>query len=141
MLVLDGLDELREDLWEGFLPLIQSKVFANVYFMLTARHEAGMKVRRYCDTLLEIVGYTQEDVESCIKKYLSSYVDESLTHKMIKKNWTGPLNTALLCLLCEETKGVFPSKRTRMYDELVSCSLRRYFAKRGIFLTDEDPVE
>ena len=91
MLVLDGLDELREDLWEGFLPLIQSKVFANVYLMLTARHEAGMKVRRYCDTLLEIVGYTQEDVESCIKKYLSRYVDESVTHKMIKKIGQGHL--------------------------------------------------
>ena len=53
--------------------------------MLTARHEAGMKVRRYCDTLLEIVGYTQQDVESCIKKYFSRYVDESLFHKMIRK--------------------------------------------------------
>ena len=64
LLVLDGLDELREDLVQGFLPLIHGKVFANVYLMLTARHEAGMRVRRYCDTLLEIVGYAHEDVDS-----------------------------------------------------------------------------
>ena len=150
LLVLDGLDELREDLVKGFLPLIQGKVFANVYLMLTARHEAGMKVRRYCDTLLELVGYTEDDVESYIKRYFRNHEDQSLADKMIKhlnsdrnlKELTvNPLNTALLCLLCEETKGVFPSKRTKMYDDLVSCALRRYFAKRGVSLGDEDPVE
>ena len=150
LLVLDGLDELREDLVKGFLPLIQGKVFANVYLMLTARHEAGMKVRRYCDTLLELVGYTEDDVESYIKSYFRNHEDQSLADKMIKhlnsdrnlKELTvNPLNTALLCLLCEETKGVFPSGRTKMYDDLVSCALRRYFAKRGVSLGDEDPVE
>ena len=150
LLVLDGLDELREDLVQGFLPLIQGRDFANVYLMLTARHEAGMRVRRYCDTLLEIVGYTHKDVDSYIKKYFSSHEDQSLADKMIQKLngdrhlrviTVNPLNTALLCLLCEETKGVFPSKRTKMYDELVSCALRRYFAKRGIPLGDDDPME
>ena len=150
MLVLDGLDELREDLVQGFLPLIQGKDFPNVYLMLTARHEVGVRVRRYCDTLLEIVGYTHKDVESYIKKYFSSHEDQSVADKMIRQLnkdehlrviTVNPLNTALLCLLCEETKGVFPSKRTRMYDELVSCALRRYFAKRGIPLGDDDPME
>ena len=150
LLVLDGLDELRDDLVQGFLPLIQGKVFANVYLILTSRHDAGMKVRRYCDTLLEIIGYTQEDVESYIKKYFISHEDQSLADKMIQKLngdrhlkelTANPLNTALLCLLCEETRGEFPSKRTKMYDDLVACALRRYFAKRGISLGDEDPVE
>ena len=150
LLVLDGLDELREDLLEGFLPLIQGKVFANVYLMLTARHEAGMRVRRYCDTLLELVGYTEDDVESYIKKYFISHEDESLADKMINQLMrdkqlaeltANPLNTALLCLLCEETRGVFPSKRTMMYEDLVSCALRRYFAKGGISLGDQDPME
>ena len=150
LLVLDGLDELRDDLVQGFLPLIQGKVFANVYLILTSRHDAGMKVRRYCDTLLEIIGYTQEDVESYIKKYFISHEDQSLADKMIQKLngdrhlkelTANPLNTALLCLLCEETRGEFPSKRTKMYDDLVACALRRYFVKRGISLGDEDPVE
>ena len=150
LLVLDGLDELREDLVQGFLPLIHGKVFANVYLMLTARHEAGMRVRRYCDTLLEIVGYTHEDVERYVKKYFRGHEDQSLADKMIeqlrkdnrlRELTVNPLNTAFLCLLCEETRGAFPSKRTKMYDELVSCALRRYFAKIDIFLDDEDPVE
>ena len=150
LLVLDGFDELREDLVQGFLPLIQGKVFANVYLMLTARHEAGMKVRRYCDTLLEIVGYTQDDVESYIKKYFSSHENKNLADKVIeqlcrdkklRELTVNPLNTALLCLLCEETGGVFPSKKKKLYDGLVSCALRTHFAKNCIFLGDEDPIE
>ena len=150
LLVLDGFDELREDLVKGFLPLIQGKVFANVHLMLTARHEAGMKVRRYCDTLLEIVGYTQDDVESYIKKYFSSHENKNLADKVIeqlcrdkklRELTVNPLNTALLCLLCEETGGVFPSKKKKLYDALVSCALRTHFAKKCIFLGDEDPIE
>ena len=67
LLVLDGLDELRDDLVEGFLPLIRGKVFANVYLMLTARHEVGLRMRRYCDVLFEIVGYTKDDVDVTLR--------------------------------------------------------------------------
>ncbi|CAH3165111.1 unnamed protein product, partial [Porites evermanni] len=150
LLVLDGLDELRDDLVKGFLPLIRGKVFANVYLMLTARHEVGLRVRRYCDVLFEIVGYTKDDVESYIKKYFSSHEDQSLADKMLKQLkrdkylaelTANPLNTALLCLLCEETKGVFPSSRTGIYDDLVSCAVRRYYAKKGMSLDYEDPTE
>ena len=150
LLVLDGLDEMREDLVQGFLPLIQGRVFANVYLMLTARHKAGIKVRRYCDVLFEIVGYNYNDVKSYIKKYFSSHEDQSLADKLIEQLkedrslralTVNPLNTALLCLLCEETGGVFFSTRTKMYDGLVSCALRRHFAKTGISLGDDDPME
>jgi len=111
LLVLDGLDELPQSLFQGFLPLIQGKVFSNIYLMLTARHEAGMKVRQCCDTLLEIVGYSVSDAEKYIRKYFRKH-DPWLTYKLIcelevdpqlKELATNPLNLALLCLVCEET--------------------------------------
>ncbi|KAL9988296.1 hypothetical protein ACROYT_G002727 [Oculina patagonica] len=150
LLVLDGLDELRPDLFESFLPLIQGRVCSNTYLMLTARHEAGMKVRRYCDTLLEIVGYTSEDADSYITKYFSNHEDPRLAKKMIKKLdqspdlrelTANPLNTALLCLVCEDAQGMFPSNKSKLYNDLVSCVLRRYHAKKGIPLDDSDPIE
>ena len=150
LLVLDGLDELRQDLFQSVLPLIQGKVFSNTYLMLTARHEAGRRVRRYCDTLLEIVGYTDSDADSYIKRYFSKHDDSSLADRMIEKLnkdeqlrqlTVNPLNTALLCLLFEETRGEFPSKRTGLYDGLVECALRRYFVKGGVSLDGDDPVE
>ena len=149
LLVLDGLDELPQDLFDGLLPLIQGKPFPNTYVMLTARHEAGMKVRQYCDTLLEVVGYTTRDANSYIEKYFSNYDDPTLGEKLIKnldrnpqlRNMTAnPLNTALLCLVCEDARGIFPYNRNILYDELVSCVLRRHFSKKGIPLDNKDPI-
>ncbi|KAJ7339504.1 hypothetical protein OS493_005902 [Desmophyllum pertusum] len=118
-----------------------------------------MEVRRYCDTLLEIVGYTSEDADSYIKKYFSNHEDPSLADKLIeqldrtresgRRDGDGaqlrgltanPLNTALLCLVCEDTKGNLPSNRTKLYHELVSCALRRDFAKKNK-TPPLDPVE
>ncbi|XP_078381783.1 uncharacterized protein LOC144664463 isoform X6 [Oculina patagonica] len=150
LLILDGLDELRRDLFQTFLPLIKGKVFSNTYLMLTARHEAGMKVRRHCDILLEIVGYTDEDADSYITKYFSNHEDPRLATTMIEKLkndsqlrelTVNPLNTTLLCLLYEDAKGVLPANRTKLYNELVSCALRRNCAKKGVPLDTRDPVE
>ena len=89
-------------------------------------------------------------MDSYIKKYFSKHEDQSLAGKMIRQLkintklrelTANPLNTTLLCLLCEEAKGIFPSNRTKIYDDLVSCALRRYFTKRGVPLSDGDPLE
>ena len=150
LLVLDGLDELPQDLLEGLLPLIQGRVFPNIYLMLTARHEIGMKVRKHCDTLFEIVGYTNEDTDSYIVKYFSNHDDPSLAKTLIKNlDWNpqlreltaNPLNTALLCLVCEDAHGIFPYNRTMLYDDLVSCVLRRNFSKKGIPMDNKYPIE
>ena len=89
-------------------------------------------------------------MDSYIKKYFSKHEDQSLAGKMIRQLkintklrelTANPLNTTLLYLLCEETKGIFPSNRTKIYDDLVSCALRRYFTKRGVPLSDDNPLE
>ena len=150
LLVLDGLDELPQDVFEKLLPLIRGRVFPNTYLVLTARHEVGMKVRKYCDTLLEIVGYTNEDADCYIEMYFSNHNDPSLAKILIqnldrkpqlRELTANPLNTALLCLVCEDTCGIFADNRTMLYDELVSCVLRRYFSKKEIPLDNKDPIE
>ena len=104
LLVLDGLDELRQELLPCIQPLIEGKIFSNTFLVLTARHEAGIRLRRYCDTLLEIIGYTNDDADSYIKKYFSKHEDQSLAEKMIqqlkintklRELTANPLNTAL----------------------------------------------
>ena len=151
LLVLDGLDELnRKDLFQGLLQLIQGKELSNTYLLLTARPEMGARVRRYSDSLLQIVGYTEDDVNSYIEQYFLNHSDPSLEkklkakladHHQLKEMTTNPMNTALLCLLCEETNGIFPSKETELYECLVSCAIRRYFAKRGVDLAGDNPSE
>ena len=148
LLVLDGLDELKNvDL---LLPLIQGKVLPDIYLLLTARPEMGAKVRRYCDSLLQIVGYSEGDAISYIDKYFRNHSDPSLAKKLkgeladnyeLKELTSSPMNTALLCLLCEETNGMFPTKQTELYECLVSCAIRRYYARMGGGFDKDDPSE
>ena len=147
LLVLDGMDEADPSNLKKFFNLVEGKELSGCYVVLTSRHEVGKKVRRCCDTLWEIIGFNKEDAESFIHKYFKSINKELLAEKTIKMIWPplhsarstdlgelakNPLNTALLCVICEDFKGVFPTSRTQLYTEIVNCVLRRYENKHGL---------
>ena len=148
LLVLDGLDEVPEEKLPMFTEIIQGRVLPNSRVVATARHEAGMKVRKYCNTLLEIEGFTNEDARTFVFKYFKT--SEHLAKKLIfqlrndknlKDMTVNPLNTALLCLVCEEFEGVFPESRTMLYMEIIQCVLRRYRAKKELPENGDDLIE
>ena len=128
---------------------IRGRVLPNCRVVATARHEAGVKVRKYCDTLLEVEGFTDEDVETFVRNYFR--VEPELAEQLIKHLYqyeydlyeilTNPLNTALLCLVYEDLNGVFPESRTELYMEIVECVLRRYRTKQQLPENGEDLVD
>ena len=151
LLVFDGLDEADSSIPEMYFNLVKGKVLPDCHIVLTSRHEAGRKVRRYCDTLWDIVGFTKSDAESFILKYFKNM--EHLPGKLLQElrsDWpehpdiieltTNPLNTALLCILCEDYKGVLPNNKTQLYIEIVRCVLRRYETKHGLSSNCDDPL-
>ena len=154
LLVLDGLDEADTSNLKMFSNLIESKELSGCYIVFTSRHEAGRNARRYCDILWEIVGFTQKDAESFIHKYLKNVNKEHLARKLVKTLWSrsfesgqpndlrdltkNPLNTALLCVIWEDLKGVFPTSRTELYIEIVLFVLRRYEQKQGLPSENEE---
>ena len=150
LLVLDGLDELPQNLFKEFLPLIKGRVLPLTYLIITARHEVGINVRLHSDALFEIKGYTKEDADSYIKKYFSCHDESRLAGKLIRKInndsqlrelTANALNTALLCLVFEDTGGRLPHNKTMLYCELVDCVLRRYCSKKEIRLCDKSPID
>ena len=150
LLVLDGLDELPQKLFKEFLPLIKGRVLPLTYLIITARHEVGINVRLHSDALFEIKGYTKEDADSYIKKYFSCHDKSRLAGKLIRKInndsqlrelTANALNTALLCLVFEDTGGRLPHNKTMLYCELVDCVLRRYCSKKEIRLCDKSPID
>ncbi|XP_073259248.1 uncharacterized protein [Porites lutea] len=139
LLVLDGLDELPICLLPAFKEIIQGRMLPKCHIVVTARHEVGMKVRECCDTLLEIEGFTQLDARVFIAKYFKteSQLAQKLLDKIdlddnLRQLTKSPLNTALLCLLCEDFDGIFPQSGTQLYVEIVECVLRRYRKKKGL---------
>ena len=100
-------------------------------------------------TLLEIEGFTYEDVKEFIHKYFVGKEDlaEKLLNKIqneesLTEMAANPLNTALLCLLCEDFQGILPDSRTQLYSEIVQCVLIRYRKNKGLSVkNDQDLIE
>ena len=155
LLLLDGLDEADPIQMAMYYSLLQSKLLPACHIVITSRNEVGKKVRRYCDTLWEIVGFTKEDAESFIRKYFKGkeYFAEKLIERLklpeyddddplktlgeLTKN---PLTTALLCTLFEDFVGVLPTSGTKLYVEIVAFVLRRYEVKNGLKSSGEDLI-
>ena len=149
LLVLDGLDEMDSTEIKRIYDLVEGKELSGCHVILTSRHEVGRKLRRYCDTLWEIVGFTKEDANSFIRTYFKNVKREDLLENLLQKIrysdelrnlCENPLNVTLLCVLCEDLEGVFPTSRTELYTEIVQCVLRRYEKKQGLSSKSEDLV-
>ena len=141
MFILDGLDEADHVKIDMFINLAQSKELPKCLFVFTSRHESGMKMRRYCDNLWEIVGFTEEDAEHFIYKYFRNMEYLANRLRLIDQLISNPLNTVLLCILCEDSEEAFPESRTQLYIEIVKCVLRRYEEKKGFSSDNEDLIE
>ena len=149
LLVLDGLDELPASKLEYFSEIIEGRMLSGCRLVATARHETGIAVRKFCDTMLEIEGFTLDDAIDFISKFFKEKegnLDQKLIDKLksdtsLQELIANPLNTALLCLLCEDFQGVFPESRTHLYVEIVQCVLRRYRKKKGLADNIEDLIE
>ena len=131
LLVLDGLDEVAESKLPMISEIIKSKELPKCRVVVTAQHEAGIRVREHCDTLLEIKGFSKEDAEAFIFKYFQESEDkakrllsELTTHENIKDLAASPLNIALLCFVFEEHDGSFPESRSRLYLDMTECVLK-----------------
>ncbi|XP_015776301.1 PREDICTED: protein NLRC5-like [Acropora digitifera] len=146
LLVLDGLDEADPQKLEMYLDLVQKRELPGCYIVLTSRQEGGSRVRRYTDTLLEIVGFTPTDAESYIRKYFKqdkAHLAEELiskisSHYEYRELTQNPLNTLLLCVIFEDLEGVLPNSRTQLYMEIVLFILRRYESKEGLSSRGKD---
>ena len=145
LLALDGLDELPTSLLPDYKKIVEGRNLPNCYLVVTARHEVGITVRNCCHTLLEVEGFTKSDAEEFIKKYFQEkknlakeLIEELNSDTTLQDLIASPLNTALLCLLCEDFNGKLPKSRTLLYLEIVECLLRRYHRKTKTTEADQD---
>ena len=85
LFVFDGLDEVDSEKLPFYIRLMQTHELPGCYSVLTSRHEVGKKVRRYCDTLWEIVGFIKKDAISFIRKYFRN--KPQMAEKLLKQIW------------------------------------------------------
>ncbi|PFX15114.1 Baculoviral IAP repeat-containing protein 1 [Stylophora pistillata] len=145
LLILDGLDELPEASGKVVDRLFKRKVFSRCFILATSREENGIDVRRRYDfdTLLQIKGFTSKDARVYIRKHFNSVDPQNLSKgerliQAVEKDLylavlrNNPLNLLLLCVVFEDFEGELPSNRTKLYQIIFRCLLRRYCSRNGL---------
>ena len=145
LLILDGLDELPEASEKVVDRLFRRKVFSRCFILATSREEKGIDVRRRYDfdTLLQIKGFTSEDATDYVRKHFKSVDPQNLSKgerliEAVEENTyltalrNNPLNLLLLCVVFEDFEGELPSNRTKLYQIIFRCLLRRYCSRNGL---------
>ena len=149
LMILDGLDDMPPDKLQMISKLV-GRELPQCHFLLTAEPATAMKVQEYCDAQLSIVGFTEQDAREFISKYFED--QEHLAKKLfelldkfdnLRKEVVpgNPVYTALLCLLCKDLNGVFPTSIAKLYIEVILCALRRFENVKGKSSSSEDLIE
>ena len=145
LIILDGLDELPEKSQCHVDELLHRRILPFCYVLATSRQERGIDVRKrfVFDIHLEIKGFTEGDAFEYIRKHFANIgrghspkgerlITEIKDNEFLHALRSNPLNLLLLCVIYEDYDGKLPSSRSKLYQVIVLCLLRRYCAKHNL---------
>ncbi|CAH3181692.1 unnamed protein product, partial [Porites evermanni] len=151
LIILDGLDELPEKSQCHVDELLHRRILPFCYVLATSRQERGIDVRKrfVFDIHLEIKGFTEGDAFEYIRKHFANIgrghspkgerlITEIKDNEFLHALRSNPLNLLLLCVIYEDYEGKLPSCRSKLYQVIVLCLLRRYCAKHNLQAPEGD---
>ena len=151
LIILDGLDELPEKSQCHVDELLHRRILPFCYVLATSRQERGIDVRKrfVFDIHLEIKGFTEGDAFEYIRKHFANIgrghspkglrlITEIKDNEFLHALRSNPLNLLLLCVIYEDYEGKLPSSRSKLYQVIIHCLLRRYCAKHNLQAPEGD---
>ena len=151
LIILDGLDELPEKSQCHVDELLHRRILPFCYVLASSRQERGIDVRKrfVFDIHLEIRGFTEGDAFEYITKHFANIgrghspkgerlITEIKDNEFLHALRSNPLNLLLLCVIYEDYEGKLPSSRSKLYQVIILCLLRRYCAKHNLQASEGD---
>ena len=141
-ILLDGFDELPEDLQDGgfITELLEHKVLPSCNIIVSSRPHASAHLHNDVLLRVDILGFTEEDRECYIKESLKSQPKSANTllqylnnHPTISSLCFVPFIMNVLLFLFTQGTALFDSS-TEMYAYFVCFTVCRHLAKSGIYL-------
>ncbi|MCU0537429.1 MAG: NACHT domain-containing NTPase [Hydrococcus sp. Prado102] len=139
LILLDGLDEVREEDWERTIKEIRdiSRQFYDNYFIITCRIAAKEYIFDKFNEV-EVADFDDQQIEIFIKNWFrNKSVKAENFLKYLKVNnrcyqlAVTPLLLTLFCLVFEDA-GYLPANRSELYQEALDVLLKKWDAKKGI---------
>ena len=154
LIILDGLDELREKADDRVNKVLGRKKLAFCYVLATTRQEKGIFTREQFKfgICLAIKGFSEENSFDYIRKHFRSIgtkdsskgerlIEEIKRNPLLRHLQRNPLNLLLLCVVYEDYEGSLPSSMTELYRTIVTCLLEIYCARELKVSKKDDDLE
>ncbi|XP_066268350.1 NLR family CARD domain-containing protein 4-like [Branchiostoma lanceolatum] len=150
LFLLDGYDELRPEAraaGQAIPKLLSGKMYPNSTIVITSRPSAGVQQYTRPDCHIHIMGFSHGHVVKYIRQYFTVVGKQELTKTLavqVKDN--NLLNTLIytpiflmfVCVLWEEDqKMVSSGTMTGLYDNLLTCLVRKYCKREGVDMPTE----
>eukprot|EP00058_Branchiostoma_floridae_P023821 XP_002609311.1 hypothetical protein BRAFLDRAFT_86771 [Branchiostoma floridae] len=151
--LLDGYDELPNGV-KSIPELLAGTWYPNSTVLVTSRPSSGIEVEQKmavnCSVM--IVGFSPDHVEQYMTKYFQAVGNPGLALSLVqavqadivaKSLMQTPMFVMLICVLWEEDPTrVFPGTMSGLYQDLLTCLVRKYCKREDIaMLGDELPAD
>ncbi|XP_066268324.1 NLR family CARD domain-containing protein 4-like [Branchiostoma lanceolatum] len=150
LFLLDGYDELRPEAnaaGQAIPKLLSGKLYPNSMIVITSRPSAGVQQHTQPNCHIHITGFSKERVEKYVRQYFTVVGKHELTKALavqVKDNnllstliYT-PIFLMFVCILWEEDQEmVSTGTMTGLYDNLLTCLVRKYCKREGVDMPTE----
>ena len=154
LIILDGWDELRESCrgYDQFYPkLIRGEIsqLAECNIIVTSRPGAIENIRKHANRLIDILGFTEDQVKEYIRSYFRGE-DSSISSKLLKDLEDYPnvastcyiaVNLAIVCYVYYALGFNLPPTLTEVYESFIIHTQLRHFQKWEERIPSVDGVE
>ena len=131
LIIADGWDELNDSnrTYDSFLyKLLFGDILSEASLLLTSRPSASFDLHTRVDRLVEVVGFTEDNVKQYIESEFKQSPEEgsSLIRQLenipaIRSVCSIPLNCSIICHLwrMEDRNQILPATLTKLYSEMI----------------------
>ncbi|XP_078598248.1 NLR family CARD domain-containing protein 4-like [Branchiostoma floridae x Branchiostoma japonicum] len=150
LFLVDGYDELRPEAraaGQAIPKLLSGKLYPNSTIVITSRPSAGVQQHTRPDCHVHIMGFSEVHVEKYMQQYFTVVKKQELTSNLVvhvKDNELlnsliqTPIFLMLVCLLWEEDQEmVSTGTMTGLYDNLLTCLVRKHCKREGVDMPTE----
>ncbi|XP_078598225.1 uncharacterized protein LOC144874193 isoform X2 [Branchiostoma floridae x Branchiostoma japonicum] len=150
LFLLDGYDELRPEAraaGQTIPKLLSGKLYPNSTIVITSRPSAGVQQYTRPDCHVNIMGFSEEHVETYMQQYFTVVGKQELAEKLaehVEDNELlnsliyAPMFLMLFCVLWEEDQEmVSTGTMTGLYDNLLTCLVRKHCKREGVDMPPE----
>ncbi|XP_078605463.1 uncharacterized protein LOC144878581 isoform X2 [Branchiostoma floridae x Branchiostoma japonicum] len=149
--LLDGYDELVPGACESkeTIPkLLAKKLYPRSTVIVTSRPFTGVEQYMKVNCEMKVVGFSPRNVEKYVTTYFNTVEEPGLAVSLVKALQANivarsliqtPMFIMLICVLWEEDPArVFPGTMSGLYQELLTCVVRKLCVREGLTMPNDE---